>query len=260
MFEPSVFVNGFNLPLKKRSELLSVSIDNFTYDSNAKYKIFIQGEPLSILDIDQQIIDAQANYDLVLGFNPSILESCKNAKLFMLCADCWIKNPERFESDKKNEISFLTSSKNWTPGHQFRQQVWNALGRVDKIGAFDTRFIRTPPRIDTKDIVFKNSKFSIIIENGSYDNWITEKLIDCLSTKTIPIYFGAPNVGEFFDTNGILEFRTLRELYEILGDLSPRMYDEKIGIIEENYKESFKYHDVIHRIDDEIDLFLKERE
>ena len=260
MFEPSVFVNGFNLPLKKRSELLSVSIDNFTYDSNAKYKIFIQGEPLSILDIDQQIIDAQANYDLVLGFNPSILESCKNAKLFMLCADCWIKNPERFESDKKNEISFLTSSKNWTPGHQFRQQVWNALGRVDKIGAFDTRFIRTPPRIDTKDIVFKNSKFSIIIENGRYYNYMSEKLIDCLVTKTFPIYYGAPNVGEFFNKSGMLEFDTPRELYKILGDLSPDVYEKNLDIIEENYEKALKYQKVVSRIDDEIDVFLKERE
>ena len=49
-------------------------------------------------------------------------------------------------------------------------------------------------------------QYSIVMENGRYPNWITEKLIDCLLSRTIPIYWGAPNVGEYFDRDGILTF------------------------------------------------------
>jgi hypothetical protein len=28
------------------------------------------------------------------------------------------------------------------------------------------------------------------------DNWLTEKIIDCMLTGTVPIYWGAPNIHE----------------------------------------------------------------
>lgn len=47
--------------------------------------------------------------------------------------------------------------------------------------------------------------FSIIIENNSVDNYFTEKLLNCFAVGTVPIYLGCPNIGEFFNRNGIIE-------------------------------------------------------
>jgi hypothetical protein len=41
-------------------------------------------------------------------------------------------------------------------------------------------------------------KYSIAIENCTEEGYFTEKLTDCILTDTIPIYFGCPNIKEYF--------------------------------------------------------------
>jgi hypothetical protein len=57
--------------------------------------------------------------------------------------------------------------------------------------------------------IFETYMFSIVIENSRQIHYFTEKIIDCLLTKTIPIYYGCPNISDYFDTSGwiILETR-----------------------------------------------------
>ena len=43
--------------------------------------------------------------------------------------------------------------------------------------------------------------YSVAIESSSEKDYFTEKLIDCLITKTIPIYWGCPNINDYFDTS-----------------------------------------------------------
>jgi hypothetical protein len=46
-----------------------------------------------------------------------------------------------------------------------------------------------------------NSMYSVAIESSQEENYFTEKLIDCLITKTIPVYWGCPNIYHYFDTS-----------------------------------------------------------
>ena len=64
---------------------------------------------------------------------------------------------------------------------------------------------------DDKKHLFK-SQFSIAIESTSVENYFSEKLIDCLITKTIPIYWGCPNIEEFFDTRGMIIVNSVDDL------------------------------------------------
>jgi hypothetical protein len=90
------------------------------------------------------------------------------------------------------------------------------------------------------------------MENGRRTNWITEKLIDCLVSRTIPIYWGAPNVGEYFDSNAILTFETFSDLSVILRSLTPDFYQKRLASIDHNLQEAMKYTDVHARINDII--------
>jgi hypothetical protein len=53
-----------------------------------------------------------------------------------------------------------------------------------------------------KFVLFETYQYSLVIENSSQTHYFTEKLIDCLITKTIPIYYGCPNIADYFDTTG----------------------------------------------------------
>ena len=63
-------------------------------------------------------------------------------------------------------------------------------------------------------------KFHIAVENSSLPNYMTEKLHDCFLTKTVPIYYGCPNISDYYDMDGILKFETLEQLVNILRNLS----------------------------------------
>jgi hypothetical protein len=89
--------------------------------------------------------------------------------------------------------------------------------------------------------------FSIIIENSQQKNYFTEKIIDCFLCKTVPIYWGCPNIGDFFSTAGIIiinetnEQEFLKKLENVIKSCDFNKYNSMLEVIEHNYKESFKY-------------------
>lgn len=129
---------------------------------------------------------------------------------------------------KTKLVSMIGSSKNTTTGHKFRQKVMKRGGIFDLYG-------RGTRPIDKKEEGLQEYCFSIAIENtqGRYN--ITEKLLDCFLTRTIPIYWGGSEANDMFDSKGILSFRTLEELDNILDNLSFELYHSLIDSVEENF-------------------------
>ena len=94
---------------------------------------------------------------------------------------------------------------------------------------------------ESKEPLF-DSQFSITIENTNLiNNAFSEKIIDCFQTKTIPIYYGPDNIGDFFNLDGIFHVKNLSEIIEICNNLSLETYNSKINAIEENHQLSMKY-------------------
>ena len=49
-----------------------------------------------------------------------------------------------------------------------------------------------------------NHKFSIAFENSSREDYITEKLVQSFAAKTIPVYWGAGNVTDYFNEKAMI--------------------------------------------------------
>jgi hypothetical protein len=64
-----------------------------------------------------------------------------------------------------------------------------------------------------------------------------------LACKTIPLYWGAPNIKEFYNPDGILSWNGTEELYDLLKSLNPQFYASKVAAIEENYQKALTYAD-----------------
>jgi hypothetical protein len=69
--------------------------------------------------------------------------------------------------------------------------------------------------------------FSVAIENGQYETYFTEKLLDCFATGTIPVYLGAPDIGKYFNKDGIIDLTD--EFY-----ISDELYHSKMEAIKDN--------------------------
>ena len=65
-------------------------------------------------------------------------------------------------------------------------------------------------------------RYSVVIENVRERNYFTEKLIDALLCGTVPIYWGCPNIGDFFDTTGMMICESEADIQAALDK-----YDEK---------------------------------
>ena len=94
------------------------------------------------------------------------------------------------------------------------------------------------PILKDKISIYKTFQFSIVIENSRQYNYFTEKLVDCLLTKTIPIYYGAQNINKYFDTNGwiILKNENIKNCIDKINKLSSKHYSKYLDTIENNYK------------------------
>ena len=210
-------------------------------------------EPPSILDITD-IARANADkFDLILTWREDLLDLPNAQKFIFGC--CWIEWDE-FKPDKQKVCSFNTSDKGWAPGHLLRQQIWEGLKDAEDFNGFGIVKHKSPPRTPNKNFLFETAKYHIVVENEQRDNWITEKLIDCLASKTIPIYWGASNIGDYFNTDGMIIFNTIEELKDILDNLDEKFYDDRVDVVEENYEKSKEYWDFHARVKHEITEFI----
>jgi hypothetical protein len=95
--------------------------------------------------------------------------------------------------------------------------------------------------IDYKLKGLKDYMFSVVVENTKKDYYFTEKLIDCFMTGTIPIYWGCPSIGDFFNLKGIIVFDNLLELKDKLKLCTESYYLDNMDAVIDNHNRAYKY-------------------
>jgi hypothetical protein len=94
-------------------------------------------------------------------------------------------------------------------------------------------------------------KYHIVLENQSRNNIITEKLYDSFLGLAFPIYYGAPNVGDFFDKNSleIIDIYDLKNSIKIIENLIiSNKWDESETKLIENKNKVINKFNLFYRI------------
>ena len=257
------------LPETERN--IQISVDNPHEKRLLGYELIgIKQEPNAYLNNRDLYIQNYKNFDKILAYDEYILTSCPNS-IHYIPASTWIL-PEIYENiniqRKKRQISTLTGSKNFiSPGHPYRRLLYFNQSNI-KLPIPITWFRSSageilpemnnnpciPKSIDSKKDLFLDYQFSLVIENTKEKNMFTEKLIDCLITKTIPIYFGCTNIGNWFDTTGwiILETPTIEEFTTKCQNIPN--YEDYITVINYNYEQAKKYSSYFKNVSDVLQL------
>lgn len=233
---------------------VSISMDTVATDMEADFRVLVQSEPPNLFQNFRDMVIAEKDkFDLILTYNEHLLE-LPQANEF--CAvGSWISDD--INIDKKNEISFIMSSKiNGIPYHM-RFMVMRMFERLEnnKLNDFTVNWHRSPPKLPSKNPFFANAKFNVACENQDMPNMFTEKLLDCFKTYTVPIYFGCTNIEKYFNPKGILRFTSFDQFTDIVTNLTPSVYDEMLPYLQENYElaKSYWEKNVFERIEDEIE-------
>lgn len=148
---------------------------------------------------------------------------------------CWIKKEDFLIYPKNKNISIVCSNKNYLSGHKLRHEC------IDKFKNIIDIYGNGYNPIDYKLKALKDYRYQIVIENTKKDFWFTEKLIDCFVTGTIPIYYGCPSIGDFFNKDGVLTFDSINELKNILENTPENLYEQKKQAIEDNFQIAKKF-------------------
>lgn len=205
------------------------------------------------------VLNNHDKFDVVLTYDKSLLNSIPNAKFLpplMVTHFNMLPNPvginpsksEKIETyelpddvfqiyPKSKLVSAISSNKAILPGHRNRLDFINSIrGKVDLYGR--GMGAELPSKLDG----LRDYMFSVAIENIECDDYyFTEKITECFLTGTVPIYHGCVNIGEFFDTRGILYFKTKEELQHIIDNLTPAKYTEMLPYIQANFEACYKW-------------------
>lgn len=140
-------------------------------------------------------------------------------------------SPPPTAAAKTRLVSMIASKKRVTPGHRLRHQVADWA----KASGFPLElFGRGFCPVDSVETALSPFHFSVVIENSQFPNYFSEKLIDCLLCRTIPIYWGDPNIASQFNPAGIIECQTEADLCRSLAECTPESYEARRDAIEEN--------------------------
>ena len=138
----------------------------------------------------------------------------------------WIQDPKIYEKSKM--ISMISSNKMMTEGQRTRLRWVEML--QDQIDIYG----RGINEIALKEEGLCDYMFSVVIENGFYESYFTEKIMDCFATGTIPVYKGSPDIGKYFNKDGIID---LSEEF----DVSEEIYNSKMDAIKDNLERVKQY-------------------
>jgi hypothetical protein len=229
--------------------------------------IGIQCEPNAISGLRDGFIEHHSKFDRIFAYDEEILKKCPNATLCVY-GTTWI-HPNVYDNidilRKEPKISSVAGYKMMTNGHSFRRCLYmNQRSMSVHIDWFRShseplldQITQNPILGRDKDALFLNYQYSLTIENCRETNYFTEKLIDCLITKTIPIYYGCPNIHKWFDTTGwiILENDTIGEVESKCKNLP--VYEHYLDIVEDNYNRAKHYLNFVDSIFTKLNIEFK---
>jgi len=235
---------------------VEVYIDQFNMNPipEGDIRIIIIDEPKKS-ELFRLVQEHRDLYTHVLTFHEEILATNPRAKLF-LAMNIWVR---RYVSkNKKFCVSTVVGGKNdpQMAGYAMRHELWRRKESIIIPKDFYLSGNVPFPHVFVpwSEVNYRNnlilgvskepmfdSMFHIAIENTSIRNYFSEKILDCFQSRTVPVYCGCTNIGDFFNINGIIVANSVNKIIEACNNLTPDRYSSMIFAVKDNFNRSEKW-------------------
>lgn len=176
-------------------------------------------------DVERNLQDYLNTFDIIFTHNQQLLKLDSKFK-WCPAQGFWIQEPKIYKKTKM--ISMISSNKSMTEGQRLRLRWLEMIG--DQIDVYG----RGINEISLKEEGLCDYMFSVVVENGFYESYFTEKILDCFASGTIPVYMGSSDIGNYFNSEGIIP---LTEEFDVSEDI----YYDKMEAIKDNLERVQKY-------------------
>ena len=175
------------------------------------------------IDLYENTNDFLNVYDLILIHDREILKKDNRLVYAPNASNLgWIEEPKVHNKSKKT--SMICSGRSSCSGHIVRN-TW-ARELKDHLDLYG-RNIRPVNKVEE---ALCDYMFSVVIENGSYSTYFTEKIMNCFASGTVPIYLGSPDIGNYFNMDGIIMLENVGQVKSLTKD----DYHSRIDAIQDN--------------------------
>jgi hypothetical protein len=175
----------------------------------------------------------------ILTRDPGALARFDNARRFV-AAGTQIAQLDMPARDKTANVSLIASAKRTHEGHRLRHDL------IDQIRAagLDVDILgRGYAPFEDKADGLAPYRYSLVIENVAEPGHFTEKIVDACLCRTVPIYWGAPDIADWFDARGLIVCRSAGEMLAALDRLSAEDYEQRAAAVEANRQLALHYAD-----------------
>jgi len=179
----------------------------------------------------------------VLTSDRDLWRSIPNA-LFFVTAGGWVPDWQNIDLTKHAMCSLIASGKTKQLGHKLRHDVVKWSSETDQ--DIDVMGRGYKPFNDKSDGLAQY-QYSVVIENAQQANYFSEKLVDALLCKTVPIYWGCPNIADFFDTRGMIICDNMAEVQRAVAQMSHEDYAARLPALNAVRDVAAQYIDIYPR-------------
>ena len=214
-----------------------------TFRTRARVSVIIM-EPRAVHRKHMTLLSLfRRRFHRILTSDSKFLSQNSNSILFQT-GNSWVPNWQKNDLTKHAMCSLIASSKNKQKGHKLRHSMvkW---GR--KTGQNIEIMGRGYKPFADKSDGLAQYRYSIVIENAREKNYFTEKLIDAFMCNTVPIYWGCPNIAEFFDTSSMILCEDITDLQQATERMSESDYASRFPALVAARNVAIEYSDIYLR-------------
>lgn len=246
---------------------VTIFTDTYLYDDvvsqvKSKYKIgwlMEQRHVTSAVDAFKKIDELINQFDFIMTYDPELLEKYPEKTRLVPLAYSWIRPQDIKVHPKTKNTSMIYSARQSIDGHYLRHRIgdyYQSLSnewpkfpgiKLPQIELFGTGQKNEDGSafwdggFEHKSLGLIDYRFSVVIENTTDINYFTEKIIDCFLTGTVPIYWGCPNIGDFFDPRGIVHVETYEDIINAIETLTESDYERMMPYVLANFEKALPY-------------------
>ncbi len=222
-----------------------------TYECKHKIGVLKESEEIKQQEFERALAHPEIinDYELILTHSERILNRYSNAR-FAPAGYLWYGtelmggrlSAQNYELKERN-ISIISSDKAMCELHKIRAELarhYKNDTEVDAYGAAVGNYI------SKKADALEKYRYSIVLENSETPFYFTEKILDCFAAMTVPIYMGATRIGDFFNTDGIIQvtksqLNDFSYMDKMIKQCSQEDYQSRLSAIIDNYNRVQEY-------------------
>jgi len=150
---------------------------------------------------------------------------------------------------KRKLLSVICTNKIYTEGHHMRNEFVRRLichfgNKIDMYGD-GSRFIHD------KLEATADYEYQLVLENSRFQHYWTEKLSDAFLGWTYPIYYGCPNITDYFDPRSIslIDICSVEESIKLIENiLEQRPWHDHLPFIAEAREKVLDHYNLFPRV------------